>query len=104
MVSSTSTEQQKIPESLLDPLKALKRNHYICWIMVQSESLMNEPVDKRSVLSAQTFFSTLEYAVIPKAATDLFVPLTKQLQDEWNVLYKAAEKHLNDMVGQGSLL
>ena len=100
----SSTTQQKIPKSLFEPLEALKRKNSIVWIMVQPDPLMNEPVGKRSVLRVKTFFSTLEYAAVPKVASDLFIPLTKQLQEEWDGLYKAAEQHLNEMVEQGSLL
>lgn len=58
-----------------------------------------EPEGKRAILQTKTFFSTLEYAAVPNAATDLFVPLVQQLQEEWNGVYKAADQHLLFMVG-----
>ena len=52
----------------------------------------------RSLLRATNFFSTLEYAAVPNAATDLFAPMVEQVCEEWGVIYKAAEEHLDTMV------
>lgn len=59
---------------------------------------------KSSILKSKTFFSTLEYAEVPDAPTDLFIPLVRQLQDEWDANFEAAEQHLSDMVGTNSSL
>lgn len=63
--------------------------------MVKAEP---EPGVGRSLLETKTVFSTLEYAAVPNAATDLFVPLVQQLQEEWNDVYKAADQRLISMV------
>lgn len=54
---------------------------------------------KESLVS-RTFFSTLEYAAVPDSVTDLFVPLFRQLLEEWGDLYTAAEEHQSDMVSK----
>jgi hypothetical protein len=84
---------------LIEPLGNLKRKHAIIWIMVKAESSNAETDARRSNLRSKTFFSTLEYAEVPNAATDLFSPLIQQLQEEWNGIYRAAEQHLNDKAG-----
>ncbi len=48
----------------------------------------------RMFLVSKTFFSTLEYAAVPNAATDLFLPLVQQFQEEWDDIYKNMEQHL----------
>lgn len=66
--------------------------------MVKPKLSSTDSEAKRSILETKTFFSTLEYAAVPNAATDLFVPLVQQLQVEWNDVYKAADQRLNSMV------
>lgn len=66
--------------------------------MVKPKLSSTDPEAKRSILETKTFFSTLEYAAVPNAATDLFVPLVQQLQGEWNRVYKAADRRLDSMV------
>lgn len=66
--------------------------------MIKPKLPKTEPEARRSILETKTFFSTLEFAAVPDAATDLFVPLVQQLQEEWNDVHKAADQHLNFMV------
>lgn len=66
--------------------------------MVKPKLSSTDSEAKRSILETKTFFSTLEYAAVPNAATDLFVPLVQQLQGEWNDVYKATDQRLNSMV------
>lgn len=91
-----------------EPLKEPQRKHAIVWIMVKPDTSSAGPETKpkrsrtrpeaRGFLVSKTFFSTLEYAAVPNAATDLFVPFIEQLQEEWEDVYKVAEQRLNHMV------
>jgi len=72
--------------------------------MVKPEPSMAGPETSGPILKSKTFFSTLEYAAVPHVATDLFIPLIRQLQEEWDVVCGAAEQHLYYMVGQASPL
>ena len=70
--------------------------------MVKPEPSTAGPKTSGSILESKTFFNTLEYAAVPHVATDLFIPLIRQLQEEWDVICGAAEPHLNYMAGQAS--
>lgn len=58
---------------------------------------MAKPQDKTasdSALESRVFFSTSEYAQVPPCATDIFGPLVKQLLQEWDCTFEAAESRL----------
>lgn len=78
--------------------ECLKNLHAIVWIMVKPELSRTAPEAGRSILETKTFFSTLEFAAVPNAVTDLFSPMVQQLQEEWHDAYKAADQHLISMV------
>lgn len=92
------TDWRELPESLKDSFECLKNLHAIIWIMVKPEPSKTEPETRRSILETKTFFSTLEFAAVPNTPTDLFVPLVRQLQDEWIYVCEAADQHLSSMV------
>ena len=52
----------------------------IMWIMMKSEVPEDYSHSRNPLLQSQIFFSTSEYAGIPKMATDLFVPLVEKLR------------------------
>lgn len=70
----------------------------VVWIMVKRKPSATEPDAGRPALETQTYFSTLEYAAVPSAPTDLFVPLVRQLEEDWAGVYAAANEHLDSMV------
>lgn len=91
---STSSEQGT--PQLSDALRILLRQHTVVWLMVKVAPEEDGSVAGQSALKSTTFFSTLEYGAVPNMATDLFLPLIQQLQDEWEGVCKAAEVHLDD--------
>lgn len=96
---SSISSRQGTNQPLTDALKMLLRQHTVLWLMVKSEpSDEKEDGSKagQSALKSTTFFSTLEYGAVPHTATDLFLPLIQELQDEWDGVCKAAEVHLDD--------
>jgi hypothetical protein len=99
-----STELREILRSLAASMNSLKKEHSIVWIMVKPELPKTEQTTRRRLLKSTTFFSTLEHAVVPSTAIDLCYPLIQQLEEEWNSVCKAAEKHLNGMVGAVALI
>jgi hypothetical protein len=50
------------------------------------------------MLESKILFTTLEYCEISNSPTKLFYPCTRQLEDEWNDIFEAAEDHLSNMV------
>lgn len=92
------TDWRELPESMKDSFQFLKKLHAVIWIMVKPEPSRAEPEMRGPILVSKTFFSTLEYAAVPSTASDLFVPLVQQLQEEWNGVFKAADQHLSSMV------
>ena len=66
--------------------------------MVKPEPLESSPEPSKPILESKIFFSTLEYGTIPITATDIFLPLVQQLQEEWDAVYGSAEQHLDDRV------
>ena len=109
-----TSDQRRFPKDLAKSLEPLKKKHAIVWTMVKCDrepeqsppsrppsyqNLLDSKRSIRSLLKATTFFSTLEYAAVPDAATDLFAPMVQQVHEEWKVIYRAAEEHLDIMVG-----
>ncbi|MCJ1468852.1 Ankyrin-2 [Pseudocyphellaria aurata] len=97
VLSLTLTDWGELPNSLKSSLNFLKKLHAIVWIMVKPKPPKNKPEIRRSTLESKTFFSTLEYAAVPKTPADLFVPLVQQLEEEWNDVHETADGHLSDM-------
>lgn len=95
----TTNQLDESPEWIKRFRQQLKKNYSIIWIMVKPKSATANS-GSRETLVSRTFFSTLEYAAVPNSATDLFVPLAKQLYGDWSDLYTAAEEHLSDMVSK----
>lgn len=89
---------------LTKPLEKLQKAHALVWIMIKPEQSEDGLKSSRTTLESKNFFSTLEYGAVPKTATDLFLPLIQQLQEEWNAVYGAAEQHLDDRARITSLI
>jgi hypothetical protein len=85
------------------PVENLKKKHAIIWIMVNPDHSRARSETSGPILKSKAFFSTFEYAAAPNAATNIFVPLIQQLQEEWDIIYRAAVQHLNYMVGTSFL-
>ncbi|GKZ69125.1 ankyrin-2 [Aspergillus niger] len=77
------------PRRLDTVFKPLERLHGIEWIMVRPQS-----GGFCQSLESRIFFSTLEYARVPTRAADLFIPLIKQLHEEWNDNFQIIHKRL----------
>lgn len=88
----------------IEPLKRLLRKHAIIWIMIKPEPLEDSSEPSKLFLESKIFFSTLEYGTIPITATDVFLPLVQQLQEEWDAVYGSAEQHLDYRVVMSSLI
>ncbi|KAJ5768516.1 ankyrin-2 [Penicillium manginii] len=71
-------------------IERLEKTFGIAWILVK----LHDATASDSVLESKIFFSTSEYAQVPRRATDLFLPLVQQLLQEWNLTLHAAENRL----------
>jgi hypothetical protein len=71
-------------------IERLEKTFGIAWILVK----LHDATASDSVLESKVFFSTSEYAQVPRRATDLFLPLVQQLLQEWNLTLHAAENRL----------
>lgn len=78
-----------------DALQEFQSRQGILWIMMKSGAY--EVYDSRN-LESRIFFSTSEYAEIPKTATDLLCPLVLKVQSIWGQNFSRFQKHLGLMV------
>ncbi|KAL3428548.1 hypothetical protein BDV09DRAFT_181923 [Aspergillus tetrazonus] len=84
------------------PIRLLPNNitsskHIITWIMVKMDKDKADPLAEQQSLGPKIFFSTLEYAEIPRSAAELFDYCLRQLEQEWYSICHAAEEHLTQM-------
>ncbi|KAF6223158.1 hypothetical protein HO173_013258 [Letharia columbiana] len=77
-----------------DALQEFQSRQGILWIMMKSGAY--EVYDSRN-LESRIFFSTSEYAEIPKTATDLLCPLVLKVQSIWGQNFSRFQKHLGLM-------
>ncbi|KAL2871034.1 ankyrin repeat-containing domain protein [Aspergillus lucknowensis] len=82
------------PPDHLSPLAASPMRHAMIWIMTKPNQ---QYPHSQHVLKSKVFFTTFEYAEIPDSPIKLFVPCIQQLEDEWNRICDAAERHLSKM-------
>ncbi|KAL2820950.1 ankyrin repeat-containing domain protein [Aspergillus cavernicola] len=84
-----------LPQSdRLSPLATQPIRHSMIWIMAKP----SQPYPHtQHVLRSKVFFTTFEFAEIPDSPIKLFIPCIQQLEDEWNTICDAAERHLSNM-------
>ena len=66
--------------------------------MMKSEPHKVDSGLRNSVLQSRIFFSTSEYAEIPKVATDLLLPLLQKVQSIWDHNFNEFQKRVSYMV------
>ncbi|KAL4760394.1 uncharacterized protein BDW70DRAFT_67767 [Aspergillus foveolatus] len=76
---------------------AISSKHIITWVMVKKAKDKVEPEGEQQSLRPKIFFSTLEYAEVPRSEVELFNYCLQQLEQEWNSICHAAEEHLTQM-------
>lgn len=81
-----------------DALQEFQSRQGILWIMMKSEAHNVYAHSRNPVLESRIFFSTSEYAEIPKMATDLFCPLVLKVRSIWGQNFSRFQKHLGLMV------
>lgn len=74
-----------------DSLKELESRQGILWIMMKPEA-------PSYVLESRIFFSTSEYAEIPKIATDLLHPLITKVRNIWDQNFSRFQQRLGLIV------
>jgi hypothetical protein len=84
----------------MSPDDIMPSKHVISWIMVKIANDKAEPREEQQSLGSKIFFSTLEYAEIPRSPAELFGYCLKQLEQEWISICDVAELHLTQMVGK----
>ena len=70
----------------------------VLWIMMRSEPHQGDSDLRSPLLQSQIFFSTSEYAQVPRLATDLLVPLVRKVQSMWDHNFREFQKRLSHMV------
>lgn len=70
----------------------------ILWIVIKSEAHEVYTHSRNPVLQSRIFFSTSEYAEIPKMATDLLPPLVQKLESIWEQNFSRFQKRVGLMV------
>ncbi|KAL2822617.1 ankyrin repeat-containing domain protein [Aspergillus granulosus] len=82
------------PATGLSPLAAQPMRHAVIWIMAKP----SQPYPhSQHVLKSKVFFTTFEHAEIPDSPIKLFLPCIQQLENEWNSICDAGERHLSHM-------
>jgi hypothetical protein len=84
----------------MSPDDIMPSKHVISWIMVKIANDKAEPREEQQSLGSKIFFSTLEYAEIPRSPAELFGYCLQQLEQEWISICDVAELHLTQMVGK----
>ncbi|CAI7640895.1 unnamed protein product [Penicillium bialowiezense] len=76
------------------------KNHAMIWVLVKPEKnhQPSAPASPEPILECKVVFTTLEDCEIPNLPDDeILMPCIKQLADEWNRIFQAAEEHLSEM-------
>jgi hypothetical protein len=84
----------------MSPDDIMPSKHVISWIMVKIANDKAEPREEQQSLGPKIFFSTLEYAEIPRSPAELFGYCLQQLEQEWISICNVAEEHLTQMLGK----
>ncbi|KAM0800737.1 ankyrin repeat-containing domain protein [Usnea florida] len=69
----------------------------IMWIMMKTQASEDYSHPRKPVLQSRIFFSTSEYAEVPKMATDLLPPLVKKVQTIWEQNFHRFQKRFGLM-------
>ena len=70
----------------------------VLWIMRRSDPHQGDPDLRTPPLQSRIYFSTSEYAQVPKLASDLLVPLAQKVQRMWDHNFREFQKRLSHMV------
>ena len=81
-----------------DPFEKYKSRQGIMWIMVKPQAPEDYSHSSIPVLQSQIFFSTSEYAQVPRMATDLLPPLVEKLQSIWEQNFQRLQYRFGLMV------
>ena len=81
-----------------EPFEKYKSRQGIMWIMMKPQAPEDYSHSRIPVLQSRIFFSTSEYAQIPKMAIDLLSPLVEKLQSIWEQNFQILQKRFGLMV------
>ena len=70
----------------------------LVWIMMRPDLQEGDSDMRAPVLQSRVFFSTSEYAQVPKLATDLLIPLIQKVQTMWDHNFRVFQERLSHMV------
>lgn len=80
-------------------VRQFEKRYGIIWIMVKRRDTKEQEIFFRTPLwESKIFFSTSEYAAVPRRASDLLEPLLKQIRQDWVRTFQEAESRQAKMV------
>jgi hypothetical protein len=90
-------------EDSTESIQLSERHQGIMWVMIRPDLKNINSLASKILLQSRTFFSTSEYAEIPVYATDLFLPLVREVQDIWNSNFAGIQGRLLAMVRKSAV-
>ena len=81
-----------------NPFEEFGSRQGIMWIMMKPQASEDFSHPRKPVLQSRIFFSTSEYAEIPKMATDLLLPLVNKIRSIWEQNFQRFQKRFGLMV------